>query len=78
MDAYSNIIYKTITHESDLEYITQVVGKEKMVLTDLDKPIYRIAPTETEFSFLFDSQKVFIECEYLERVNLESLPAHHF
>lgn len=73
MDAYGNIIYKAITEEYDLETLQAITNTEQIDVDRNNEPIYKVKPTKKEFDALFESEKIFIECEYLIHVNPEFL-----
>lgn len=72
LDEDYNISFRTITENSDLDKLSQITNMEKVDNNRNSKPTYRVRPTKTEFEQIFEDYEIFIECEYLIRVNLEN------
>ena len=66
-----NITYKAITSETQIKNVVSVTHATD-ITTDTDKsPRYKVRPTMKEFDALLADEKIFIECEYLVRVQME-------
>lgn len=67
-----DISFKAITNTTSIKNVSKVTHTTD-ITTDRDKNSrYRIRPTMKEFDELLADDKVFIECEYLKRVQLDS------
>lgn len=72
LDGYGNVIYRSITDESELDKVEAITEMEQVGVDRNSEPIYKVSPSKHEFDQLFENPKIFIECEYLISVNLEN------
>lgn len=72
-DKYQNLSYRAITDESDLSKIKKITPLTELSNSTYKVKRYKINPTKKEFELLFESDDVFTICEYLIKINTESL-----
>jgi hypothetical protein len=68
-----DITYKAITEKTKIKNVSKVTHTTEITVNKGKKPRYKIRPTMKEFDELLTDDKVFIECDYLTRVNMEGL-----
>ncbi len=68
-----DLTYKSITEKTKIKNVAKVTHTTDIKVNKGKKPRYKVRPTMKEFDELLTDDKVFIECEYLARVNLEGL-----
>lgn len=78
LDAYNNIYYRAINENSELDALADITEMKQVGVDRNSEPIYKIKPSKKEFDEIFDSQEIFLVCEYLMRVNLEEFPLYLF
>jgi len=69
-----DLIYRAIVDRSNISEIKKLTPVENLEKARNDSPRYRIKPTKQEFDKLIENKRIFIECEYLIRINLEIEP----
>ncbi len=73
IDKYKNVMYRAINEASEIDEIEKVTPLKNITKLTDETPRYKVTPTQKEFDVLFQNNKVFPVCEYLIRVNSESL-----
>ncbi len=71
LDDGGNILYRGITEDSDMRGINRITP-----MVDITKPTdrnrrFKISPDQAAFDQLMKDNDIFIDCEYLMKVNLE-------
>ncbi|NNF32718.1 MAG: hypothetical protein HKN68_01330, partial [Saprospiraceae bacterium] len=70
-DSEGNILYRTITEDSSFKSIRRITPMEDITKPTDRKRRFKITPDERAFDLLIRDKNIFIDCEYLMRVNLE-------
>lgn len=66
-----DLIFKAITEKSSIKNVKKITHTTEITANGDKKPRYTIRPTMGEFDALFNDKKIFIECEYLTKVDLQ-------
>ena len=66
-----DVTYRAITDKTSIKEVKRITQATDITRSTDKKPRYRVKPTMREFEDLLKSQKVFVECEYLQKVVLE-------
>jgi hypothetical protein len=70
-DEEGNILYRSITEDSDLKGIRRITPMKDITRPTDRKRRFKITPDQKAFDRLISNNDIFIDCEYLMRVNLE-------
>lgn len=69
LDKETNITYRAITAQSEIDEVKKITPLENLNTVNNGRDRYLIHPTLAEFDQLLNNDEVFIECEYLQRIN---------
>jgi len=67
----SDVMYRAITDKTEIRSVSSTTPTEKLESKRRNAPKYRVKPTMAEFDKLINNEKIFVDCDYLKRVNLE-------
>jgi len=67
-----DLTYKAITNKTKIKNVERVTRTKDITTAEDKNPRYKVRPTMTEFDKLLADEKIFIECEYLVKVNLDN------
>ena len=70
-DETGNLLYRGITEDSDFRGINRITPMKEITRPSDRKRRFKITPDQTAFDLLINDPDIFIDCEYLMRVNLE-------
>jgi len=70
-----DIKYRAITDKTKIKNVSKITSMENITTIDDKRDRYKIRPSMVQFDELLNDDKVFIECEYLTRINLETVPS---
>jgi len=70
-DSDGNINYRTITEDSSFKSIRRITQMEDITRPTDRKQRFKITPDKKAFDLLINNKNIFIDCEYLMRINLE-------
>ena len=72
LEPNADVVYRAITDKTKIKAVGKVTSVENITTLEDKNNRYKIKPTMKQFDELFHNEEVFIECEYLTRVQLES------
>ncbi|MDF1697970.1 MAG: hypothetical protein P1U56_19135, partial [Saprospiraceae bacterium] len=75
LEKNQDVKYRAITDESEIRSIDKLTHMENITTKEDKSNRYMIRPSMKEFDVLFKDEKVFLECEYLTRVQLSEVPS---
>ncbi len=67
-----DLLYRAITNKTKIKNVKQITKAKDITTKEDKKPRYSVRPTMKEFDALLKDEKVFVECEYLTKVDLRS------
>lgn len=73
LEENSDITYKAITDKTKIKNIGKITSMENITTESDKKDRYKIKPSMRQFDELINDEKVFVECEYLTRINLDAV-----
>ena len=68
-----DLILRAITRKTKIENVERITQTFDITRANDKSPRYKVKPTIIEFDAMLADNKIFIECEYLVRVQLEGL-----
>ena len=71
LDDDYNILFRSITEDSDLKSIREITPMEDITRPSDRNRRFKIRPDQKAFDLLILNEDIFIDCDYLSRVNLE-------
>jgi len=74
LEENSDIKYRAITDKTKIKNIGKITAMENITTSSDKKDRYKIQPSMRQFDELIQDEKVFVECEYLTRINLDAVP----
>lgn len=77
-DANNNIVYRAINEATDLDLFGEITDMTALETDENEPPRYVVSPSLVEFERLFESENIFIECDYLIRIKFEEFTDKYF
>ena len=78
LESNGDIVYRAMTDKTKIRNVGEITKMENITVKGDKNDRYKIRPTMKQFDELLQDEKIFIDCEYLTRVQVEpiTIPIH--